>query len=156
MNAEKDFQLKVFLNGEEYCIHIENKGFSKTHFEKEWKECNKSEHEAIEKIKEGKKIDYKSLTERFNELKNIKLTIFITYSGIEDEKIEPVNSKIASDSLIMLFKNSVNYKVILYWRPIIPGLNDSDEDLLKIKNLAMHAHAIVFSGLVYRDEISDY
>lgn len=93
---------------------------------------------------------------RFNELKNIKLTIFITYSGIEDEKIEPVNSKIASDSLIMLFKNSVNYKVILYWRPIIPGLNDTDEDLLKIKNLTMHAHAVVFSGLFYRDEISDY
>ena len=69
MNAEKDFQLKMFLNGEEFCIHIENKGFSKTHFEKEWKECNKSENEAIETIKDGKKIYYKSLTESFDELK---------------------------------------------------------------------------------------
>ncbi len=93
---------------------------------------------------------------KFNSLRNIRLTVFVTYSGIDNEKIEPVKSEVASNSLKILFKNSINYKVILYWRPIIPGINDSLSDLEKVAELSKHAHAIVFSGLFYREEISNY
>ncbi|MFP9435478.1 hypothetical protein [Pectobacterium brasiliense] len=93
---------------------------------------------------------------KFNSLKNIKLTVFVTYSGIDNSEIEPVKSEVASNSLKTLFKNSIKYKVVLYWRPIIPGVNDSQASLEKVKILSKHAHSIVFSGLFYRDEISNY
>lgn len=93
---------------------------------------------------------------RFNNLKNIKLTIFVTYSGIDNSEIEPVKSAVAAKSLKVLFKNSTGYKVILYWRPIIPGINDTQASLKKVRALAKNAHSTVFSGLFYRDEISKY
>lgn len=93
---------------------------------------------------------------KFNSLKNLNLTVFVTYSGIDSVELEPVKSEIASESLKTLFKNSVNYKVILYWRPVIPGINDSQTSICKVKMLSRFAHSIVFSGLFYRDEISSY
>jgi DNA repair photolyase len=56
--------------------------------------------------------------ERFNALRNIKLTILVTYSGIDDPKIEPIKSSIAANSLKTLFKSAERYRVVLYWRPI--------------------------------------
>lgn len=94
--------------------------------------------------------------ERFNALRNIKLTILITYSGINDPKVEPIKSSIAGNSLKILFKYAKNYRVLLYWRPIVPGLNDSDEHIAHAASLAKHAHATVFSGLFYRKEIAEY
>ena len=49
-----------------------------------------------------------------------------------------------------------NYRTVLYWRPLIPGLNDSDEHLATAFELGQHADATVFTGLFYRDEIADY
>jgi DNA repair photolyase len=48
------------------------------------------------------------------------------------------------------------YRTVLYWRPLVPGLNDSDEHLASAFELAKHADATVFTGLFYRDEIADY
>jgi len=93
---------------------------------------------------------------KFNKLKNIKLTILVTYSGISDKRLEPVKSSIAEESLLTLYKYAKSYKVILYWRPIIPGVNDSPEHIKKIKMLSKSAHSIVFSGLFYREEIAKY
>jgi len=41
--------------------------------------------------------------ERFNTLRHIKLTVLVTYSGIDDPKIEPIKSSIAAISLKVLF-----------------------------------------------------
>ncbi|MDO9346974.1 radical SAM protein [Pseudomonas sp. JDS08PS003] len=94
--------------------------------------------------------------ERFNALTNIKLTILVTYSGIEDPKVEPIKSSIAAKSLRTLFKHAQRYRTLLYWRPIVPGLNDSEQHIARAAQLAKHAHATVFSGLFYRQEIAQY
>ena len=92
-----------------------------------------------------------------NELANIKATLLFTYSGIEDKRIEPYPSHVAADSLKMMSAASPRrYRTILYWRPLVPGLNDSDRHLDCAFKLSQHADAAVFTGLFYRDQIAAY
>jgi len=49
-----------------------------------------------------------------------------------------------------------SYRTILYWRPLVPGLNDSDEHLDRARELSRHTDATVFTGLFYRAQISAY
>ncbi|MFJ5779304.1 radical SAM protein [Streptomyces sp. NPDC093094] len=91
-----------------------------------------------------------------NSFKNLRLTLLVTHSGIDHPQIEPVNSAYAADSLRMLHEHAQNYRTVLYWRPIVPGLNDSDEHLGQARELSLHAHATVFTGLFFRDEIKAY
>ncbi|NTF10854.1 radical SAM protein [Agrobacterium rubi] len=94
--------------------------------------------------------------ERLEALSNIKLTILVTWSGIDDDRVEPVSSAIAERSLEVLACNAVRTKKILYWRPIISGLNDSDAHMARARKLADLADATVFTGLFYREEIREY
>ena len=58
--------------------------------------------------------------------------LFVTYSGIDDKRIEPYPSQVAADSLkLMTAPGGRRYRTILYWRPLVPGLNDSDEHLAR-------------------------
>ncbi|MEU5335574.1 radical SAM protein [Streptomyces asoensis] len=91
-----------------------------------------------------------------NSYKNLRLTILVTHSAIDHPQIEPVNSTYAADSLRTLFEHAENYRTILYWRPIVPGLNDSDEHIERARDLSLCAHATVFTGLFFRDEIKAY
>ncbi|MEU7086786.1 radical SAM protein [Streptomyces achromogenes] len=91
-----------------------------------------------------------------NSFRNLRLTILVTHSGIDDPRIEPVNSSIAADSLRMLYEHAENYRTVLYWRPIVPGLNDSLDHIERARELSLHAHATVFTGLFFRDEIKAY
>lgn len=91
-----------------------------------------------------------------NSFNNIRLTILVTHSGIDDSRIEPVDSDIAAASLRTAHAHAENYRVILYWRPIVPGLNDSDSHLERARELSHHAHATVFTGLFFKDQIRDY
>ncbi len=95
--------------------------------------------------------------ERLNQIKNIRLTLLFTYSGIDDRRIEPYPSAVAAESLKLASGNLPRtYRTILYWRPLVSGLNDSDEHLASAYELSQHADATVFTGLFYRDEIADY
>jgi DNA repair photolyase len=91
-----------------------------------------------------------------NSFRNLKVTLLVTYSGITDAHIEPIDSEIAASSLRMAFERAERYRVILYWRPIVPGLNDSDQHLRLALALSRYAHATVYTGLFYRDEIRAY
>ncbi|MFC8833343.1 radical SAM protein [Streptomyces griseoincarnatus] len=91
-----------------------------------------------------------------NSFKHLRLTVLVTHSGIDHPDIEPVNSAYAADSLRMLYEHAENYRTILYWRPIVPGLNDSDEHIERARELSLHAHATVFTGLFFRNEIKAY
>ncbi|WP_399094047.1 radical SAM protein [Streptomyces sp. BBFR2] len=91
-----------------------------------------------------------------NSFDNLRLTVLVTHSGITDERIEPVDSAIAARSLRTLHDNAERYRAVLYWRPIVPGLNDSDAHLARARELSAHAHATVFTGLFFRNEIADY
>jgi DNA repair photolyase len=91
-----------------------------------------------------------------NSFKNLRLTVLVTHSGIDNPAIEPVDSAIAAASLRTLYEHAQRYRTVLYWRPIVPGLNDSDAHLERARELSAHAHATVFTGLFFRQQIADY
>lgn len=95
--------------------------------------------------------------QRLKQLTNLKVTLLFTYSGIEDKRIEPYPSHVAAQSLkLMSAQLPRRYRTILYWRPLVPGLNDSNEHLSRAYTLSQHADATVFTGLFYRDQIAAY
>ncbi|MEU3499400.1 radical SAM protein [Streptomyces hundungensis] len=91
-----------------------------------------------------------------NSFTNLRLTVLVTHSGIKDERIEPVDSNIAAASLRTLYEHAERYRTVLYWRPIVPGLNDAPADIARAKELSQCAHATVFTGLFFRKEIAAY
>ena len=91
-----------------------------------------------------------------NSFRNLRLTILVTHSGIDNDAIEPVDSAIAARSLRTLYEHAERYRTVLYWRPIVPGLNDSDAQLARARELSAHAHATVFTGMFFRQEMADY
>ncbi|MFF0742119.1 radical SAM protein [Streptomyces sp. NPDC004111] len=94
--------------------------------------------------------------EVLNSFKHLRLTVLVTHSGISNTDIEPVDSAIAAKSLRTLFEHAQRYRTVLYWRPIVPGLNDSDAHLARARELSRYAHATVFTGLFFREEIASY
>ncbi|EKF40096.1 hypothetical protein NA8A_22661 [Nitratireductor indicus C115] len=94
--------------------------------------------------------------ERLEALTNLKLTILVTWSGIDDDRVEPVSSAIAAGSLEVLASSASRVKKILYWRPIISGLNDTNDHFASARRLSEFADATVFTGLFYREEIRAY
>jgi DNA repair photolyase len=94
--------------------------------------------------------------DRLNEIKHLKVTLLFTYSGIEDERIEPFDSRHAELSLRLASSLAGRYRTVLYWRPLVPGLNDSRGHLAHAVALSNIAHATVFTGLFYRGEIAEY
>ncbi|HWO58691.1 MAG TPA: radical SAM protein [Umezawaea sp.] len=95
--------------------------------------------------------------DRLNQLHNLKVTLLFTYSGIDNSKVEPYPSHVAAESLrLMSAPDLRRYRTILYWRPLVPGLNDTDGHLAAAHELSKHADATVFTGLFYRDQIADY
>lgn len=95
--------------------------------------------------------------DRVNQLRHLKVTLLFTYSGIDDKKIEPYPSHVAANSLKLMSAPPMRkYRTVLYWRPLVPGLNDTDEHLTAAHELSKHADATVFTGLFYRDQIAEY
>lgn len=93
---------------------------------------------------------------RLERFKHLRLTVLVTWSGIEDEKIEPVDSGHAENSLRTLRDGTSKVKSILYWRPLIAGLNDTDQHIDRALTLSNLANATVFTGLFHREEIREY
>lgn len=94
---------------------------------------------------------------RLSQLANLKVTLLFTYSGIDDKRIEPYPSQVAAGSLkLMSAPGRRRYRTVLYWRPLVPGLNDTDEHLARAYALSQLADATVFTGLFYRDQIASY
>lgn len=94
--------------------------------------------------------------QELNSFRHIRTTLLVTHSGIADQRIEPVDSAIAARSLATAHQHARRYRVVLYWRPIVPGLNDTDSHLVRARELSERAHATVFTGLFYRDAIRAY
>lgn len=84
------------------------------------------------------------------------MTLLVTYSGITDPEVEPLDSQIAVDSLKMAYQHARTYGVVLYWRPLIVGVNDSDQHVERAIELSRDAHATVFTGLFFREEIREH
>lgn len=93
---------------------------------------------------------------RLEGLNNLRVTILVTWSGIDDKRIEPVDGDVAAASLDTLASHARRTKRILYWRPLVTGLNDSDAHIARARALADHADATVFTGLFHREQIRAY
>lgn len=92
-----------------------------------------------------------------NRLRHLKVTLLFTYSGIDNKELEPYPSHVAAESLkLMSAPQRRRYRTILYWRPLVPGLNDSGAHLDQAHALGKHADATVFTGLFYRAQIAEY
>ncbi len=94
--------------------------------------------------------------ERLERLSRLRVTVLVTWSGIEDKRIEPVDSGIAERSLTVLARHAGRTRRILYWRPIVAGLNDSDSKITRAADLSRLADATVFTGLFHRQQIREY
>lgn len=94
--------------------------------------------------------------ERLERLRHLKVTVLVTWSGITDPRLEPVDSVIAERSLEVLAQHARRTKRILYWRPIIAGVNDTDECIDSASALSHFADATVFTGLFHRDQIREH
>lgn len=91
-----------------------------------------------------------------DQLSNLRVTVLVTWSGIADQRIEPVESAIAEQSLENLSRLAARTRKILYWRPIVAGLNDTCDHIARASRLSSFADATVFTGMFHRDEIREY
>lgn len=101
------------------------------------------------------RVDHEDV-ERLERLRHLKLTVLVTWSGITDSRIEPIDSGVAETSLSILADGARRTKRVLYWRPVVAGLNDSDELIAHARELAQLADATVFTGIFHREEIRAY
>lgn len=91
--------------------------------------------------------------ERLEQLRHLKVSVLVTWSGITDARLEPIDSAIAERSLEVLADRARRTRKILYWRPIIAGVNDTDECIDRASALSHYADATVFTGLFHREQI---
>ncbi|KAA9157949.1 hypothetical protein FPZ12_024000 [Amycolatopsis acidicola] len=91
-------------------------------------------------------------------LTNLRVTLLFTYSGIGDRRIEPIaKSSITVTSLrIAAHTPDRRTKVILYWRPIVPGWNDQPDTMAHVLDVGRDVDAIVFTGYYHKPENAEF
>ncbi len=91
------------------------------------------------------------------ELRNLRVTLLFTYSGITDARIEPIaRSGMTTAAITTACASRHRTKVVLYWRPIVPGWNDQPETMAHVLKLGAHADSIVFTGYYHKEENAAY
>ncbi|NRQ31262.1 hypothetical protein HII36_05345 [Nonomuraea sp. NN258] len=97
--------------------------------------------------------------DRLESLHYVRPTLLITYSGIRDDRVEPIGKSTTTvDSIITAARHSERTKVILYWRPIVPGWNDDCASMAHVLGVAADAgvDALVFTGYYHKEENATY
>lgn len=91
------------------------------------------------------------------QLRHLRVTLLFTYSGITDARIEPVaKSMITTRSIATACAHKSRTRVVLYWRPIVPGWNDQPETMRHVLMVGEDADAIVFTGYYHKPENAVY
>ncbi|MEU0520863.1 hypothetical protein [Streptosporangium sp. NPDC006007] len=91
------------------------------------------------------------------QLQHVRVTLLFTYSGISDPRIEPIaKSSITTTSIATACAHKKRTKVVLYWRPIVPGWNDQSETMGHVLTVGAQTDAIVFTGYYHKAENADY
>ncbi|GAB3977538.1 hypothetical protein GCM10029978_067520 [Actinoallomurus acanthiterrae] len=91
------------------------------------------------------------------DLRHLRVTLLFTYSGLKDARIEPIaKSNITVSSLTLACQKKHRTKVVLYWRPIVPGWNDQPETMQHVLAVGERADAIVFTGYYHKPENAAY
>lgn len=95
--------------------------------------------------------------EALEQLRNLRVTLLFTYSGLADSRVEPIaKSRITLTSLATACRAGNRTKVILYWRPIVPGWNDDPDTMTRVLDAGRDADAIVFTGYYHKQQNADY
>ena len=91
------------------------------------------------------------------ELRHVRVTLLFTYSGITDPRVEPIaKSRTTVRSIATACRHAHRTKVIVYWRPIVPGWNDAPEQMAQVLDVGRDADAIVFTGYYHKPENADH
>lgn len=94
--------------------------------------------------------------ERLESLKNLRITLLFTYSGLNGTKIEPLAKEITVGSIERVYQRKKRVRSILYWRPIVPGWNDAEDIIDGVLEVANKTDAIAYTGLFYRPQQQQY
>ncbi|HET6288754.1 MAG TPA: hypothetical protein VFG15_18655 [Amycolatopsis sp.] len=91
-------------------------------------------------------------------LTNLRVTLLFTYSGIEDTRIEPIaKSAITVTSLRTAAQTpGRRTRIILYWRPVVPGWNDQPATMARVLDVGRDADAIVVTGYYHKPENAEF
>ncbi|MEU4513098.1 hypothetical protein AB0G05_26690 [Nonomuraea wenchangensis] len=96
---------------------------------------------------------------RLETLEHVRPTLLFTYSGIKDARVEPIGKSTTTvDSITTAARHRKRTKVILYWRPIVPGWNDDPATMAHVLGVADQAgvDALVFTGYYHKEENASY
>jgi DNA repair photolyase len=91
------------------------------------------------------------------QLRHLRVTLLFTYSGITDPRIEPIaksNTTLTSIRTAASHKNRTG--VVLYWRPIVPGWNDTPDTMAHVLDTGRDVDAVVFTGYYHKPENADH
>ncbi len=84
-------------------------------------------------------------------LQHVRVTLLFTFSGIGDPRVEPIaKSAITTRSIATACARKNRTKVVLYWRPIVPGWNDDPATMTGVLAAGRAADAIVFTGYYHK------
>ncbi|RCG17795.1 hypothetical protein DQ384_39560 [Sphaerisporangium album] len=93
----------------------------------------------------------------FEALRNVRVTLLFTYSGIRDDRVEPIAKTTTTvDSIRTAARLRRRTKVILYWRPIVPGWNDDPATMAGVLEVGRDVDAVVFTGYYHKEENAQY
>lgn len=81
-----------------------------------------------------------------DKFKNIRIVITVTYNGLP-KNIQPIDKKIQEETMINISKCN-NVKLIHQFRPIIPGINDTEKTIREVVDFAQeYCDATVYQGI---------
>jgi len=91
------------------------------------------------------------------ELEHLRVTLLFTYSGIADPRIEPIaRSDITIRSITTACAAKARTRVVLYWRPLVPGWNDAPSTMAAVLDVGRLADSIVFTGYYHKGDNAEY
>jgi DNA repair photolyase len=91
-----------------------------------------------------------------NQLQHVRITLLITLNGLKDKNIEPLSKNITCQSIKVACRHKGRTKVVLYWRPIVPGWNDDEDTMRCVLESARSCDAVAFMGLFHRKEQHEF
>lgn len=89
-------------------------------------------------------------------LRNLRVTLLFTYSGLNGTDIEPLPASVTLGSIDLVARKKRRVRSVLYWRPIVPGWNDDPKTIDHVLDVARKTDAIAYTGLFYRPEQDGY
>ncbi len=91
---------------------------------------------------------------KLDNYKNIKLVIIVTYNGIS-KKIQPIDKKMQEQTMINVSKCK-NVLLLHQFRPILPGINDSESTIREIVGFAKkYCNATIYQGIRVNEFIKE-